>query len=119
MLKLCGADCVKFQKTCLQEKFTRNALNKEYFNKHSWGNTYGEHKRHLEFTEQQFIELQNFANKVGILFTASAMDCVSLDFLHSINMPFMKIGSGDSNNLLLIENAARKQTPLVISTGMY
>lgn len=108
---------MKFQKTCLQEKFTTDVLNKEYYNVHSWGKTYGAHKLHLEFSEKQFIELQDFANEIGILFTASAMDSVSLDFLHSINVPFIKIGSGDSNNLLLIEKAAAKQTPLLISTG--
>lgn len=47
------------------------------------------------------------------------MDAVSLDFLHNINVPFIKIGSGDANNLLLIEKAAAKQVPLIISTGWY
>lgn len=114
---MCGANCVKFQKTCLKEKFNSTALNREYSNKHSWGKTYEEHKLHLEFSNEQFIELQQFANKNNILFTASAMDSISLNFLHSIEVPYIKIGSGDSNNLLLIEEAALKQIPLVISTG--
>lgn len=118
MLQQCGANCVKFQKTCLKEKFNSAALKRPYNNPNSWGETYGEHKKHLEFTEEQFRELQAFANQVGILFTASAMDTESLKFLIRLNVPFVKIGSGDANNLLLIEEAARAQIPLIISTGM-
>lgn len=33
-------------------------------------------------------------------------------------MPFIKIGSGDSNNLLFLKYAASKKVPLIISTGM-
>lgn len=33
-------------------------------------------------------------------------------------MPFIKIGSGDSNNLLFLKYAASKKIPLIISTGM-
>ncbi|CAH1961385.1 unnamed protein product [Acanthoscelides obtectus] len=46
------------------------------------------------------------------------MDIKSLEFLVDIGVPFVKIGSGDANNFLLIEEAARKNIPLVISTGM-
>lgn len=46
------------------------------------------------------------------------MDEKSLAFLEDIKVPFIKIGSGDSNNFLLIEKAAKSGIPLVISTGM-
>ena len=72
-----GADCVKFQKTCIKEKFNGNALSRPYESDNSWGSTYGKHKLHLEFSLEQFKELQRCAKQVGILFTASAMDIVS------------------------------------------
>lgn len=84
----------------------------------SWGPTYGEHKNYLEFTNDEFIELQTYAKQLDILFSASAMDLKSLEFLVDINVPFIKIGSGDANNLLLIEMAAKTKLPLIISTGM-
>lgn len=43
---------------------------------------------------------------------------VSFDFLVNIKVPFIKIGSGDSNNLLFLKYAASKKVPLIISTGM-
>ena len=42
--KACGADCVKFQKSCLEEKFTKNALKRPYNSENSFGSTYGKHK---------------------------------------------------------------------------
>ncbi|XP_030752596.1 sialic acid synthase [Sitophilus oryzae] len=116
--KECGADCAKFQKTCLTEKFTVSGLNRPYKSVNSWGDTYGAHKAYLEFSHEEFIELQNYAQEINILLTASAMDPESLNFLKEITVPFIKIGSGDSNNLLLIEQAALTGIPLVISTGM-
>ncbi|KAF6211766.1 hypothetical protein GE061_012281 [Apolygus lucorum] len=116
--KECGADCVKFQKSCLKEKFTKNALESPYVSPHSWGSTYGEHKSFLELSEDDYTELQSYSRGKNIMFTASAMDPVSLEFLITLKVPFIKIGSGDSDNLLLIEEAARSGVPLVISTGM-
>ncbi|CAB3239853.1 unnamed protein product [Arctia plantaginis] len=113
-----GASCVKFQKTCLKEKFTKKYLERPYKNPNSWGETYGDHKKHLEFSETQYRELFKYAHEVGILCTASAMDMVSFDFLVNMKVPFVKIGSGDSNNLLFLKYAASKNIPLIISTGM-
>ena len=70
----CGADCAKFQKSELDHKFNKHALERPYTSKHSWGKTYGEHKRHLEFSHEQYRELQKYAKEVGIFFTASGMD---------------------------------------------
>lgn len=70
----CGADCAKFQKSELEYKFNKRALERPYTSKHSWGKTYGEHKRHLEFSHEQYRELQKYAEEVGIFFTASGMD---------------------------------------------
>ncbi|XP_066254006.1 sialic acid synthase [Euwallacea similis] len=116
--KECGVDCVKFQKTCLTEKFTQSALDAIYEGPNSWGETYGSHKQHLEFSEEEFLQLQTYSKELGILFTASAMDPQSFDFLKSINVPFVKIGSGDFNNHFLMMKAAQSGIPLIISTGM-
>lgn len=52
------------------------------------------------------------------MFTASAMDIESLRQLNELDVPFIKIGSGDANNIPLLEEAAALRRPLVISTGM-
>lgn len=118
MFQQAGADCVKFQKTNLQDKFTASALAKPYESEHSFGATYGEHKSKLEFTNEQFCELRAYAEGIGIMFSASAMDLVSLKYLISLKLPFIKIGSGDVNNIFMIEEAAKAKVPLIISTGI-
>ena len=51
--------------------------------------------------------------------TASAMDVSAVDFLAGINVPFLKIGSGDSNNVILLDKVAKIEAMnVVISTGM-
>ncbi|RWS24675.1 sialic acid synthase-like protein [Leptotrombidium deliense] len=112
-------DCVKLQKCYLESKFTRSALQREYRSPHSFGETYGEHKAALQFTDEQFVTLQRYAHNVGIEFTASAMDIRSVDFLCQINVPFIKIGSGDTDNVQLLKHCANKSQPIVYSTGMH
>ncbi|XP_023807980.1 sialic acid synthase [Oryzias latipes] len=113
-----GADCAKFQKSELEHKFNKRALERPYNSKNSWGKTYGEHKRHLEFSHEQYRELQRFAADVGIFFTASGMDEMAVEFLHEINVPFFKVGSGDTNNFPYLEKTAKKGRPMVVSSGM-
>ncbi|KAG8231235.1 hypothetical protein J437_LFUL005909 [Ladona fulva] len=113
-----GADCVKFQKSHLNSKFNAAALARKYHETNSWGETYGDHKSYLEFSVDQFIELQTFAHSINIPFTASPMDEVSLELLNSMDVPFIKIGSGDANNFPLLRKAAETGRPIVLSTGM-
>jgi sialic acid synthase len=75
--KEAGVDCVKFQKSSLTDKFTTKALDRPYFSENSWGKTYGEHKRYLEFSLEEFRELKNYAESLNLVFSASAMDPVS------------------------------------------
>ncbi|XP_013878937.1 N-acetylneuraminic acid synthase a [Austrofundulus limnaeus] len=118
MAKECGADCAKFQKSDLAHKFNKRALERPYDTKNSWGKTYGEHKRHLEFSHDQYKELQEYAEEVGIFFTASGMDEKAVEFLHELNVPFFKVGSGDTNNFPYLEKTAKKGRPMVVSSGM-
>jgi len=120
MAKSCGVDCVKFQKSELEHKFNKEALNRPYTSKHSWGDTYGDHKRFLEFSHDEFRELKRFAEEeVKICFTASAMDLKAIDFLlDELEVPFLKVPSNDTNSVAYLSHAASKGKPLVVSTGM-
>ncbi|CAG2174521.1 unnamed protein product [Oppiella nova] len=113
------ANCVKFQKSDLKSKFNVKALRRPYDSINSWGPTYGEHKRFLELTDEQFLYLKDYAKNEDILFTASAMDSKSLEFLAQIDVPFIKIGSGDVDNYPMLEKAAKYDKPLFVSTGMH
>ncbi|XP_064782296.1 sialic acid synthase-like [Oncorhynchus masou masou] len=108
MAKDCRTDCAKFQKSELEYKFKKCALERPYTSKHSWGKTYGDHKRHLEFSHEQYRELQKYAQGVGIFFTASGMDEVAVDFLDELDVPFFNVASCDVNSFSYLELTAKK-----------
>ncbi|XP_077936625.1 N-acetylneuraminate-9-phosphate synthase [Gasterosteus aculeatus] len=114
----CGADCAKFQKSELDHKFNKKALERPYNSVHSWGKTYGDHKRHLEFSHEQYKELQKYADEVDIFFTASGMDEMAVEFLHELNVPFFKVASADNSNFPYLEKTAKRGRPMVVSSGM-
>uniref|UniRef100_A0A3B4WD02 N-acetylneuraminate synthase n=1 Tax=Seriola lalandi dorsalis TaxID=1841481 RepID=A0A3B4WD02_SERLL len=111
-------DCAKLQKSELEYKFSKRALERPYNSKHSWGKTYGEHKRHLEFSHDQYRELKIYATEIGIFLTASGMDEMAVEFLHELDVPFFKVASCDANNFPYLEKTAKKGRPMVVSTGM-
>ncbi|XP_010121213.1 PREDICTED: sialic acid synthase, partial [Chlamydotis macqueenii] len=43
---------------------------------------------------------------------------MAVEFLHELNVPFFKVGSGDTNNFPYLEKTAKKGRPMVISSGM-
>lgn len=104
----------------MEDKFTQARLEKPYNSIHSYGASYGEHKRYLEFSDEDYKILIAFAKEIGIPLIASAMDPVSLDVLvDELNVPFVKIGSGDANNPFLLEKVAKRtNVNAVVSTGM-
>ncbi|XP_045903795.1 sialic acid synthase-like [Micropterus dolomieu] len=118
MAKDCGADCAKFQKSELEYKFSKKALDRPYTSKHSWGKTYGDHKRHLEFSHEQYRELKKYAAEIDIFLTASGMDEMAVEFLHELDVPFFKVASCDANNFPYLVKTAKKGRPMVVSSGM-
>lgn len=116
--KFSGADCVKFQKRTISRILTKDGLNQPYNNERSFGETYGKHKEHLEFSFEQFRELKSYADSIGILFSASGWDEESVDFLDSLDVPFFKVASADLTNFPLLTHTANKKRPIFLSTGM-
>jgi sialic acid synthase len=118
LAKQCGADCVKGQKRTVDRILCKEGLERPYTGRNSFGATYGEHKRFLEFSDEEFIELKEYADELGILFTASGWDEPAVDFLDSIGVPFFKMASADLTNFPLLEHVAKKGKPMIVSTGM-
>jgi len=114
----CGADAVKFQKRSISRILTREGLAMPYDNANSFGATYGEHKRALELSEDDYRGLQDHARAHNIIFCASGWDEESIDFLDTIGVPFFKMASADLTNLPLLRHAASKGKPVMLSTGM-
>ncbi|MDN5291012.1 MAG: hypothetical protein PWQ06_1251 [Anaerophaga sp.] len=78
-------------------------------------------RKKTEFSSEDIEKLSNYSNKKGIQFSASIFDNESLDILNKTNPPYIKIASGDLNNLRLIRTVlqkSKKDTRIILSTGM-
>lgn len=117
-LQNCGVDCVKFQKSNLEEKFTTSTLDRPYDSVNAFGATYGSHKRHLELSSAQMKALSDYAKLLKLDFGVSPMDPVSMKEMIELRPSFIKIGSGDANNLPMLMTAAESGLPVILSTGM-
>jgi sialic acid synthase len=112
-----GASAVKLQKRHLPSLFTADFARQPYNSNHAFGATYLEHRAALELDERTWHDLAAYASDIGIFFFATAFDIPSADFLASVGVPVLKIGSGDALNWPLLEHAAVLDLPLIVSTG--
>jgi N-acetylneuraminate synthase/sialic acid synthase len=115
--KECGAHAVKLQKRHNRSLYTRDLYDSPYNTENSYGPTYGAHREALEFGLDDYLELKEYANQLGIAMFATAFDFASTDFLAEIDVPAYKIASGDLKNTPLLKYVASKGKPIILSTG--
>lgn len=112
-----GVHAVKLQKRNNKELFTDAMYNSAYSNDNSFGETYGAHREALEFGWNEYIELKQYAEELGMYFFATPFDFSSVDFLEKLDVPFYKIASGDLNNTPFLRYVAKLGKPILLSTG--
>lgn len=114
-----GADAIKFQTFKVENVVTKKAPKAEYQVKNTNSNEsqYDMIKK-LELTEEEFVELYNYARKKGIIFLSTPFDFESADFLDKLEVPAFKVSSTDLTNLPFLEYVAKKGKPIILSTGM-
>lgn len=119
--KFCGCDAVKFQ------SWTPESLiaNEEYEKNQSYNDSpkkhFGSLKEMVEkyyLRPEQHFELKHYCDKKEIGFCSTPFSYAEADLLENMNVPFFKIASMDINNLNFIRYVARKQRPVILSTGM-
>ena len=115
-----GVDAVKMQKRTIEEMYTKDALDVPYDKPYAFGRTYGEHKHALEFTDEQFIELQKYTHDKGIEFLVSGFDSTGFEFIDKVlNCPIHKVASPFITDYPLLKQVAEYGKPIFLSTGMH
>jgi len=115
-----GAHAVKLQSwtaTSLiaEEEYARNT---EYSDKKRHFGSLREMVKAYQFTADQHLQAHSHCRARGIAFCSSAFSREEVDLLEKLDVPFFKIASMDIVHLSLLKYVARKQRPVVISTGM-
>lgn len=115
-----GADAVKLQ-TYRADTITLNSDNENFIIKGGslWdGLTYYQLYDKAYTPWQWHKILKETADKLGLILFSSPFDKTAVDFLEELNMPAYKIASFEINDLPLIEYTAKKNKPVIISTGV-
>lgn len=115
-----GADAVKFQ-TFRPENLVTRTAEKAAYQKMTTGKQESqlEMLKKLTLRDEDYIELEKLCKECGVDFISTPFDSDSLHFLTTaLNMPFIKIPSGEVTNAPFLIEIAHSQKPVVLSTGM-
>ncbi len=116
---IAGADAVKFQAFDADRLAGEEAPLADYqISNMGSGTSQREMLRRLQFGMVELAACRAEAERLGLAFGCTPFDLTSLEMLDRLQVDFIKIGSGDANNLALIEAARDTERPVVISTGM-
>ena len=117
--KECGADCAKFQ-TFKSEKIVsgKGFAQMKLKGVHgSWGRPVEEVFRDAEFPREWHPEIAAYCKEIGIDFSTAPYDFEAVDLCEKLDLPFIKIGSGEITWLGMLEYVARKNKPMFLATG--
>ena len=115
--KAAGADAVKFQCRDNETLYSDTLLNAAYENEHSYGKTYGEHRKALELSDAALDVCMFEAERSNVLCFSTAFDELSVDRIVNLGMPAIKIASGGLTDKRLLRHAALSGLPIILSTG--
>jgi len=120
LAKLSGADYVKFQKRNPDESTPEHMKDKPHPNRmFSYGETYLDHRKNLELTLSQHVELKEYCEEIGIGYSSSVWDMTSAREIVSLNPDFIKIPSACNQHKEMLEFLrTRYSGDIHISTGM-
>jgi len=111
-----GCDMVKFQKRTIETVYTKDDLDRP--RESPWGTTNRQQKEGLEFSREDYNEINRYCQEKDIYWTASAWDIESQRFLRSYNLTYNKVASAMLTDRDLLEEIASEGKHTFISTGM-
>jgi N-acetylneuraminate synthase len=110
----CGA--VKFQSYKADTIASKNSPAYWDMNEEPTTSQYELFKKFDHFGEEEYRELADYCQEIGIMFLSTPFDFDSVDYLDNF-MDVYKISSSDLTNIPFIKAIASKGKPIIISTG--
>lgn len=109
--KDCGCDAVKFQSWSPESLYCRDYYEQNPISKRMVSS--------FSLKPEELLELSKYCYEVGIDFSSTPYSKEEADFLvEQCEAPFVKVASMDINNLPFLRYIAKKNVPIVLSTGM-
>jgi len=113
--KWAGADAVKFQKRTVELVYAGHLYDPR---ESPWGDTLGDQKRGLEFSQLDYDLLASYCEGIQMPWFASAWDIPSLEFLKKYDCPYNKIASAMVTNRDFTAAVYAEGKPVFMSTAM-
>ena len=114
-----GADCVKFQAFTAGELVVKNTEKAQYQKRSGpKGETQYDMLRRLELKESEFAAIKKHCDKLEIDFLVTPFSPRWVRVLYEMEVTAFKIGSGNLNDIALLEAIGQTHLPAIISTGM-
>jgi N-acetylneuraminate synthase len=114
--KLANFDAVKFQKRTIDIVYSKEVL--DIPRESPWGTTTREQKEGLEFSYEEYREIDKYCKQKNIEWFASAWDLNSLEFLKKFNLNYNKIASAMIVDKIFLNEVAKQKKHTFIATGM-
>ena len=111
-----GADAIKFQthiaenESSLNEPFRVNIFPQDKNRYDYWVRT--------AFKEKEWLELKKHAEEKNLLFLSTPFSIEAANLLMRIGVKAWKVGSGETNNIMLLEKLSTFKLPILLSSGM-
>lgn len=105
--KNAGADAVKFQAYITEELIYKNY--KDWFKRY----------KVKEVDYNFFLKLKLYAKKKNIIFLCTPHTETAITWVDKLNVPAIKVGSGELGNFEFLNKIIKLKKPIIISTGMH
>jgi sialic acid synthase SpsE len=121
--KASGADCVKFQSWSKETIFSKKTYDENYFLADDYRErvdyTLEKIVEEYSISETELLDMKKYADSIGIDCTSTPFSKPEVDFLvDEMKADFIKVASMDLNNYPFLDYIARKQKPIILSTGL-
>jgi sialic acid synthase SpsE len=117
--KEAGADCAKFQSFISEKIVSAKGFQKMKLKgvHGTWGRPVNEVFKDAEFPREWHSEVMEYCKKIDLDFSTSPYDFEAVDLCEELDLPFIKIGSGEITWLEMLEYIAKKGKPIILATG--
>ena len=111
-----GVQAIKFQMHIAEAESSVHEPFRVKFSKED--DTRFDYWKRMQFSIDQWKGIKTHCDEVGLDFICSPFSNLAVDWLEEIGVKIYKIGSGEVNNLLLLEKICATGKPIIISSGM-
>jgi N-acetylneuraminate synthase len=116
--KKAGAEIIKWQMHLPEEEMLKDeaiAASKESLSK--WGSIWDFYKK-FALSVDDHCKLKEYCDQIGIQYFCTPFSLKAAQILDEMGVFGFKIGSGETEDLLMLEEVAKIKKPMIISTGM-